>query len=51
METYYEDQWVKIYHGDCRKVLGGLPNGLVVTDPPYNIGYHYEGYADFSFTR
>ena len=23
-----------------------IPRGLVVTDPPYNVGYHYEDYAD-----
>ena len=38
---YYEDDLVKLYHGDCRAVMDeidfdtlGLPD-LVVTDPPY----------------
>ena len=33
-------------NGDCRTILPSLPAGLIVTDPPYNVGYHYEGYAD-----
>jgi site-specific DNA-methyltransferase (adenine-specific) len=35
--------------GDCRDVLPTLPAGvadLVVTDPPFNIGYTYPGYDD-----
>lgn len=42
----YQDHLVKIYHGDSRELMPKLPRGLVVTDPPYNVGYHYEGYAD-----
>ena len=27
--------------------MKALPNGAVtVSDPPYNVGYHYEGYRD-----
>jgi adenine-specific DNA-methyltransferase len=37
---------ITIYHGDCREILPTLPHHLVVTDPPYNVGYHYEGYDD-----
>lgn len=44
----------QVYVGDCRDFL---PYGVdliynlglkpvVVTDPPFNIGYHYEGYSD-----
>ncbi len=44
---YYESKCVTIYHGDCRQILPRLGvHGLVVTDPPYNVGYHYEGYSD-----
>jgi len=45
VKPYYQDSAVTIYHGDCREVVTTL-DGTVVTDPPYNIGYHYEGYAD-----
>jgi adenine-specific DNA-methyltransferase len=34
-----------LYHADCRKMLGDLPDGeaqLIVTSPPYNIGKPYE---------
>ena len=35
---YYEDDWVTIYHGDCREVLSAanMPR-LIVTDPPYGV--------------
>lgn len=35
----------EVYLGDCRTLLGQLPNGsvdLVVTSPPYNLGKEYE---------
>lgn len=46
MKPYYEDSWVTIYHGDCREILVELPRGLIITDPPYNVGYHYASYSD-----
>lgn len=46
VKPYYQDDAVTLYHADCRDVLPTIPNGVVVTDPPYNIGYHYEGYKD-----
>lgn len=46
MNPYYQDSAVTIYHGDCREIIPDLPRGLVVTDPPYNVGYHYESYHD-----
>jgi len=40
MEPYYKDDAVTIYHGDCREILPTLePVDLVLTDPPYGIGY------------
>lgn len=42
---YYQDDWVTIYHGDCRQVLPDI-TGVVITDPPFNVGYHYAGYDD-----
>jgi site-specific DNA-methyltransferase (adenine-specific) len=37
MKPYYEDKWVKIFHGDCREILPALDVkvDLVLTDPPY----------------
>ena len=41
MKPYFEDSAVTIYHGDCRDILPRLPKvDLVLTDPPYGIGYH-----------
>ncbi|KKK89940.1 hypothetical protein LCGC14_2728090, partial [marine sediment metagenome] len=43
MKPYYQDEWVTIYHGDCREILPELPEvDLVVTSPPYNLGKSYE---------
>jgi site-specific DNA-methyltransferase (adenine-specific) len=38
---YYDDgNGIVIYHGDCREILPHLPKvDLVLTDPPYGIGY------------
>jgi DNA modification methylase len=35
---------IKIIYGDFRNYT--LPQGVVITDPPYNQGYHYESYND-----
>ena len=44
---YYNHAGITIYHADCRDILPHLePVDLVLTDPPYNIGYHYESYDD-----
>ena len=34
---YYSDEWVTLYHGDCREVLPSITGvACVVTSPPYN---------------
>ena len=39
MKPYYQDDYVTLYHGDCREILPGLPMAdIVLTDPPYGIG-------------
>jgi DNA modification methylase len=42
MTPYYADDFVTIYHGDCRDVLPSLTGPMVtITDPPYNVGLTY----------
>jgi site-specific DNA-methyltransferase (adenine-specific) len=39
----------QIAQGDCVKLMNHSPEGwadLVFADPPFNIGYHYDGYDD-----
>ena len=39
---------IKLYNGDCRSILKSVQteNSIIVTDPPFNIGYHYNSYKD-----
>ena len=47
VEPFYSDDWVVIYHGDCREILPKLPKvDLVLTDPPYNVGVDYGEHND-----
>ena len=40
MKPYYETELGKLYHGDCLEIMPHLePVDLVLTDPPYGIGY------------
>ena len=42
---YYQDKWVTIYHGDCRKILPQLDIkvDLILTDPPYETMLKWKG--------
>ena len=46
MEPYYRDDHCTIYHGDCRDVLPEVDYDIVVTDPPYGIGWHQDESED-----
>lgn len=37
---------MKLIHGDASLVRDIKDDFIIVTDPPFNIGYHYRGYKD-----
>lgn len=40
---------IELYCGDCISILQGLnlpEKSVIVTDPPFNVGYKYNSYAD-----
>tara|TARA_R100000049_G_C1935994_1_gene79866 strand:+ start:70 stop:654 length:585 start_codon:yes stop_codon:yes gene_type:complete len=52
MKPYYQDEWVTIYHGDCREILPELPKvDLVLTDPPYPSQHLEYGNSDIKFLK
>ena len=46
-DPYYTDEFITLYHGDCRDVLPTLQGEyFTFTDPPYNVGKDYAGWND-----
>jgi len=42
----YSEHGIEIYNGDCRTTMLALCPTIVITDPPYNIGYDYDVHID-----
>lgn len=47
MKQTTEGKGIKIILGDCLEILPTIKGDfIIVTDPPFNIGYHYNSYKD-----
>lgn len=45
-KVIYQDETATIYQGHFQSILPSLKFNLILTDPPYNVGYHYPDYKD-----
>jgi site-specific DNA-methyltransferase (adenine-specific) len=47
MKPYFQNEGVKLFHGDCKELIPRLRFDVIVTDPPYGIShptnYHSRG--------
>jgi DNA modification methylase len=43
---FHEEPGITLYCGDCREVLPYIRADVVITDPPYGIGFEYESHDD-----
>jgi DNA modification methylase len=43
---FWQDDNLTVYNGNFRNLIETLPDGFIVTDPPYNIGFKYDTYQD-----
>lgn len=41
MKPYYQDDFVTIYHGDCRELIENFSFDCIVSDPPYGMDYQH----------
>ena len=50
VKPYFTDSTgtITIFHGDCRELLPSLKADVVVTDPPYGVGFRYASFVDDS---
>jgi DNA modification methylase len=46
IKPYYEENGITIYHGDCRDILPIIKADVMIADPPYGLGFNYDGYSD-----
>jgi DNA modification methylase len=42
----FQNEICQVYNDDYTKVIGDLKFDYIITDPPYNIDYHYPDYKD-----